>query len=642
MQLLEVVVYNDAGERRSIVLRPGELNVITGESRAGKSALVEIIRYCLGEGFNVPHGPIRESVAWYGLCLAVGGTEVFIGRPRPAPGRSSSSAVSFHAGANVSVPAFDELEATTNTEALERLLTGLLGIAENEQLPPPGARRPVPTLQANFSHAALFCFQLQDEIANRRLLFHRQQEPFVAQAIGDVLPYFLGAVETDTLALRNERRETKRALDIARAQLDRIVHVRETAREDALALAAEAISVGLVPETHVLVEAPLQELQALLRDASVRDIDAAAPPGNALQELEEERSSRADDYRALQDQLQLIRALLQEHGEFGGIVESQLARLESAALLPEGAGDLCPLCEQAVAGRVPAVAEMVATFEQLSKQLDRVERDRPRLRATLDALEAQGRELRGELQELTHALDELAATEEQTAALRARGQEQAFIRGKVGQYLATLGQADEEQILTLEARVRALEERLAQLDEALSSEAARANAVSILNVIGRDMSDWAQRLQLERPSVRIDLSQLTVVADTEDGAVPLALMGSAANWIGYHLVAHLALHKHFVERHRPVPRFLVLDQPTQAYFPPDVPAGVELPEADADRQAVTRMFELFRDVTSQLAPDFQIIVLDHLKLDTPWFTERVVEEWRGGLKLIPSDWHPEA
>jgi len=46
-------------------------------------------------------------------------------------------------------------------------------------------------------------------------------------------------------------------------------------------------------------------------------------------------------------------------------------------------------------------------------------------------------------------------------------------------------------------------------------------------------------------------------------------MGSAANWIGYHLIAHLGLHKHFVERDRPVPRFLILDQPTQAYFPPD-------------------------------------------------------------------------
>jgi hypothetical protein len=188
------------------------------------------------------------------------------------------------------------------------------------------------------------------------------------------------------------------------------------------------------------------------------------------------------------------------------------------------------------------------------------------------------------------------------------------------------------QLVALEAQVRVLEERLAHVDEALSSEAARANAVSMLNVIGRDMSEWAQRLELERPSVRIDLTQLTVVADTEDGAVPLALMGSAANWIGYHLVAHLALHKHFVERGRPVPRFVIFDQPTQAYFPPDAPAGVELPEADRDRPAVTRMFELFRDVAAQLAPNLQIT----------WFTESIVEEWRGGAKLIPSGWHPEA
>ena len=378
----------------------------------------------------------------------------------------------------------------------------------------------------------LFCFQLQDEIANRRLLFHRQQEPFVAQAIGDVLPYFLGAVETDTLALRIERRETKRALDTARAQLDRLLHIRDSARDEALALAAESVNVGLVPGTDELATASVEALAALLRDASARAIDPAAPPGSALQELEERRASQADEYRALQDQLQLVRALLREHGEFGDVVANQVARLESARLLPEGEMDLCPLCAQPLAGHVPAVAAMIASFEQLSAQLDQVERDRPRLRATLDKIEEQGRTLRRDLQELTVALDELAATEDQTASLRARGQEQAFVRGKVRQYLATLGQADEEQILALEARVRVLEDRLTQLDEALSSEASRANAVSILNVVGRDMSTWAARLELERPSVRIDLSQLTVVADTEEGAVPLALMGSAANWIG--------------------------------------------------------------------------------------------------------------
>ena len=119
-------------------------------------------------------------------------------------------------------------------------------------------------------------------------------------------------------------------------------------------------------------------------------------------------------------------------------------------------------------------------------------------------------------------------------------------------------------------------------------------------------------------------------------------MGSAANWIGYHLIAHLGLHKHFVERDRPVPRFLILDQPTQAYFPPDPPAGAELPERDADRKAVTGMFELFRDVVADLQPQFQILVLDHLKLDLPWFADSIVEEWRDELKLIPSHWHAEA
>ena len=139
MQLLEVVLYNGEGEQRSIALRPGQLNVITGESRSGKSALVDIIRYCLGDDFHIPHGPIRESVSWYALRLAIGDTEVFIGRPPPAPGRRSASAVSFHAGAHVPALAFQDLEATTNSNALERLLTGLVGIAENEQLPPGGA-----------------------------------------------------------------------------------------------------------------------------------------------------------------------------------------------------------------------------------------------------------------------------------------------------------------------------------------------------------------------------------------------------------------------------------------------------------------------------------------------------------------------
>ena len=85
------------------------------------------------------------------------------------------------------------------------------------------------------------------------------------------------------------------------------------------------------------------------------------------------------------------------------------------------------------------------------------------------------------------------------------------------------------------------------------------------------MTRWAEDLELEHTgSVRLDLKRLTVVADTEQGPAPLMRIGSAANWIGYHLVAHLALHRYFTRQSRPVPRFLMLDQLTQAYYPSEV------------------------------------------------------------------------
>jgi hypothetical protein len=45
-------------------------------------------------------------------------------------------------------------------------------------------------------------------------------------------------------------------------------------------------------------------------------------------------------------------------------------------------------------------------------------------------------------------------------------------------------------------------------------------------------------------------------------------IGSGENWVGYHPAAHLALHKFFTRHDRPVPRVLMLDQPTQVFTPP--------------------------------------------------------------------------
>lgn len=94
-----------------------------------------------------------------------------------------------------------------------------------------------------------------------------------------------------------------------------------------------------------------------------------------------------------------------------------------------------------------------------------------------------------------------------------------------------------------------------------------------------------------------------------------------------------------MQHKRPVPRFLVLDQPTQVHYPPEIDTDAELQTLVAeDREAVARMFDLLFDVAEFLAPELQIIVLDHADIRDPRFRKAVVERWRNGPKLIPQSW----
>ena len=156
------------------------------------------------------------------------------------------------------------------------------------------------------------------------------------------------------------------------------------------------------------------------------------------------------------------------------------------------------------------------------------------------------------------------------------------------------------------------------------------------------MTDYSDALDLEHrgSQLRLDIRKLTVIADTIDGPVPLQRMGSGENWVGYHVLTHLALHKWFRQKSRPVPSFLILDQPSQAHYPPDKDTGdgsiTSL--ADEDQTAVQKLFSLIAEVAREIAPSLQVILLDHADLKEDWFDAAVIERWRHGRKLVPLDW----
>ena len=117
-----------------------------------------------------------------------------------------------------------------------------------------------------------------------------------------------------------------------------------------------------------------------------------------------------------------------------------------------------------------------------------------------------------------------------------------------------------------------------------------------------------------------------MVADTDEGPLSLAHMGSGENWVGYHVAVHLSFHRLFRRRNRPVPGFLMLDQPSQAHYPPERDNQGRIDElGDEDQAAVRRLFELLYRYTTELHPVMQVIVADHVELLDTWFRDFIVQ-----------------
>ena len=66
---------------------PGVVNVITGESRTGKSAVIPIIDYCLGSSkCAIPIDVIRKSASWYGVTVvSAKGEHILVARRNGGP-----------------------------------------------------------------------------------------------------------------------------------------------------------------------------------------------------------------------------------------------------------------------------------------------------------------------------------------------------------------------------------------------------------------------------------------------------------------------------------------------------------------------------------------------------------------------------
>lgn len=641
MQILEIALYSNNGEKRSIPFRPGELNIITGASLKGKSSLIGIIRYLLGSGS--PHAPalIRKAVNWYGLLAEIDGQRFFIGRPRVGANQTTTQAMWVPDA--VATPEADALEVNTTSDAIRTYLGGLLGIEANENVPDAAqTRRP---LSATFVHSLYYCFLAQGEIANPHSLFHRQSRDWQPQTIRDTLPYFMGAQGRREMELRDEiRRLRKQARGIEREVGD-LEAFRQQEEVIARSLVAQARDFGLLDANDNSDDLGIIErLRVAVSFETSSSTASTTVPEDEYERLIDESSQLREAIRTRAAQLRGLERFAEVNVGYEVESNEQQSRLRSLGLVPIGGADSdCPVCgHDTTVVADDLKAQMHEALEVAEQRVGSAARDRQRIQKSISDLQAALGSTRQTYENVLGAireLDELRSTESsRTRQLEMR----SYVAGRIAQFLDTRFVAQDSDIEILRNQLRVLRTQIGSLEEQADGDAVRSRTISLMTQVSRRMAELALTLGLEHADtgVRLDPQRLTIVADLPAGPAYMSEdeIGSGMNWVGYHLAAYLALQEYFIDHRRPVPSFVVFDQPTQVFFPEENP-NAEMDDLEiSDQDRARQLFGLMRDVVREADGRLQVIVLDHADFSDEWFQDAVIQRWRGGNALVPAHW----
>jgi hypothetical protein len=542
----------------------------------------------------------------------------------------------------------------TNADAVKRMLDELAGLSKLDFSGGDDSTgfdgRP------SFRDLAAFTFQPQNVVANPDVLFFKANTYEHREKLRKIFPYVLGAVTPALMAkqfelgrarqeLRRKERELKDAREVSARWLADLEAKFSEAKELGLTARLEqALSRGQMVER-------LEEVVArtdLTLAVSTSTISDALSELSALN-VEEREVSR--ELTTLRHRLEEMNRMRVGTDQYDAAITLQRGRLQLSSWLVEHTDDRadCPMCGSHTESAKKKLHALSARLREVEAEAG-VDREVP---AAFD------RELQRVTTEVGQTTERLRSVQIRKRALSGRSDEarqRQFSAQRAERFVGNLEAAldlhrrlgSDSELVEEVARLREL---VQQLEGGLREQDVESRKRRALAAINGYAGRLLPSLDVENPQdpISLEINDLTIKVHGADRDDYLSEIGSGSNWLAYHLAVLLALHQYFLaQRNSPVPAFLVLDQPSQVYFPKRVVTRVEDQETDEeeprlrdeDVDAVRMAFDVMGKVVLSAKGQLQLIVLDHASQYVWGDVEGVVglPEWRNGIKLVPMEW----
>jgi len=568
----EIGVIDKNGKKHQVCFKKG-LNIVTGKSSTGKSALIEIFDYCFGSGeFTVPKGVITDNTIIYYVYLQVNEQNMVIARRPDIINKAFFRSEEFYKSDLIQSEYFDNRYFIPLDDYKKHLRSFFLDIDDvDESLAAKYNRRfnrkaATPSIRS----FASFMLQHQNLVANKHALFYRFDEKEKRDQVIEHIKIFIGLVDQEYFLLSQEYER----LTAEKNKLSRETDTQKRVAEDHKQRVEPVI---LQLYSMMGFEKPPISAQKILRN-----------PQNAKDSLDKiivpEKINHSSDavtqrYNHLKNNLTIKTAELRKlHRQASSIrknIEEDVRFVENGKgfLSPDKvqiAATVCPFCYSEQKNLNNSAEQLQQAIIKVSENLAHAKPIKAKFEASLVTIKREIEQLSQEVKSLSSQIYEIEQSEKQLSEKKSLYENILMTKARLFMMLDTLNLADD---FDLDKRLKDIESQIKGISEKLSSYNIQNGLEEASGKVNKYMAEIGDHFEFEESYKPINLhfsfETFDLYHQGKNEKIYLRSMGSGANWLYSHVTLFLALHKYFSELGDKcsIPSVLFLDQPTQVYFP---------------------------------------------------------------------------
>lgn len=591
MNLLEIIVFKKNKKKNNVRFEEG-LNIITGNSKTGKSALLEIVDYCLLNSQNsIPKGIIENNCILFVIVLKNKDKKIIIAR-EPYNGEYNGRNNAFIATENLS---FDEKKIEYNyfverkslyraTKEVSSLILNELGVKVSKRIfyEEESKRKSI-----SLRNVSSYIFQQQNLIANKYALFYRFEDSLKRKSAVEEFPIFMGMIDQRYYELTAKLEEIKKGVfreekneRLHRQEKEKLKQKKEILENELLSFTGtkkfEELSV-IIDEEEIAkkvneLEVELEEIQKKIIQVSLRLYNLERSFNN-FKRIEEEIKVVSKTEVKFKNQCPICKKSLEELDKKAFYLRENKERLM----------ELFVSHTKVDSGIYIRINKLEEEKKELMRSKKQIELEKNKILKEIFSLEEKNiRRI------IIDKKIEIELIEERIISL-----DKDFRRENMG--------SSEREILDLEREIGRYElaKKLTQAEKEISE------------IMSRIAKKFDFESALGEPNFKVNLKEFDVYQEFLGEKISISSMGSGSNWLTVHLSLFLALNYYFCSLGDKcsVPPILFLDQPSQVYFPDKIDINSEdYGKVEKIYKTILEEIEYTKEKTKMMP---QIIIVDH-------------------------------